>query len=79
MDKQMEAKHSLLFSLLELVACTSVSILCNIPLFTTYPRSLGQSFSNIGAFGKDKVARYKLMEIIKQQPTIIHDFRKEIS
>jgi len=36
-------------------------------------RSLGQSFSNIGAFGKGKVAGYKLMEIIKQQPTIIHD------
>lgn len=35
--------------------------------------SLGQSFSNIGAFGKGKVAGYKLMEIIKQQPTIIHD------
>ncbi|KAH9295405.1 hypothetical protein KI387_038993 [Taxus chinensis] len=35
--------------------------------------SLGQSFSNIAAFGKGKVAGYKLMEIIKQRPTIIHD------
>ncbi|GMP28913.1 hypothetical protein CsSME_00004257 [Camellia sinensis var. sinensis] len=35
--------------------------------------SLGQSFSNLGAFSKGKAAGYKLMEIIKQKPTIIQD------
>ncbi|KAF2316256.1 hypothetical protein GH714_041597 [Hevea brasiliensis] len=35
--------------------------------------SLGQSFSNLGAFSKGKVAGYKLMEIIKQKPSIIQD------
>ncbi|KAI5341005.1 hypothetical protein L3X38_020279 [Prunus dulcis] len=35
--------------------------------------SLGQSFSNLGAFSKGKSAGYKLMEIIKQKPTIIQD------
>ncbi|KAL9673102.1 hypothetical protein QQ045_029355 [Rhodiola kirilowii] len=35
--------------------------------------SLGQSFSNLGAFSKGKVAAYKLMEIISQKPTIIQD------
>ncbi|KAM7279225.1 hypothetical protein ACFE04_006359 [Oxalis oulophora] len=35
--------------------------------------SLGQSFSNLGAFSKGKTAGYKLMEIIKQKPTIIQD------
>ncbi|XP_051120699.1 ABC transporter B family member 19 [Andrographis paniculata] len=33
--------------------------------------SLGQSFSNLGAFSKGKAAGYKLMEIIKQKPTIV--------
>ncbi|KAJ6843704.1 ABC transporter B family member 19-like [Iris pallida] len=35
--------------------------------------SLGQSFSNLGAFSKGKAAGYKLMEIIRQKPTIIQD------
>ncbi|KAF9663718.1 hypothetical protein SADUNF_Sadunf17G0081200 [Salix dunnii] len=35
--------------------------------------SLGQSFSNLGAFSKGKAAGYKLMEIIKQRPSIIQD------
>lgn len=35
--------------------------------------SLGQSFSNLGAFSKGKAAGYKLMEIIKQKPTITQD------
>ncbi|XP_010552950.1 PREDICTED: ABC transporter B family member 19-like [Tarenaya hassleriana] len=35
--------------------------------------SLGQSFSNLGAFSKGKVAGYKLMEIINQRPSIIQD------
>ena len=36
-------------------------------------KSLGKSFSNIGVFEKGKVAGYKLMDIINQQPTISHD------
>ncbi|KAK9741149.1 hypothetical protein RND81_03G085300 [Saponaria officinalis] len=35
--------------------------------------SLGQSFSNLGAFSKGKAAGFKLMEIIKQKPTIVQD------
>lgn len=35
-----------------------------------YNRSLGQSFSNLGAFSKGKSAGYKLLEIIKHNPTI---------
>ncbi|KAJ4707471.1 ABC transporter B family protein [Melia azedarach] len=35
--------------------------------------SLGQSFSNLGAFSKGKAAGYKLMEIINQKPTIVQD------
>ncbi|KAL4197759.1 hypothetical protein AMTRI_Chr04g252710 [Amborella trichopoda] len=35
--------------------------------------SLGQSFSNLGAFSKGKVAGYKLMEIIQQKASIIQD------
>ncbi|GAB2216531.1 hypothetical protein Drorol1_Dr00024306 [Drosera rotundifolia] len=35
--------------------------------------SLGQSFSNLGAFSKGKAAGYKLMEIIQQKPTIVQD------
>ncbi|CAF1715668.1 unnamed protein product [Brassica napus] len=35
--------------------------------------SLGQSFSNLGAFSKGKSAGYKLMEIINQRPTIVQD------
>ncbi|GFQ06451.1 ABC transporter b family member 19 [Phtheirospermum japonicum] len=35
--------------------------------------SLGQSFSNLGAFSKGKVAGYKLMEMIKQKPMIVQD------
>lgn len=33
--------------------------------------SLGQSFSNLGAFSKGKAAGYKLMDIIRQKPTIV--------
>ncbi|KAF9595279.1 hypothetical protein IFM89_038414, partial [Coptis chinensis] len=35
--------------------------------------SLGQSFSNLGAFSKGKAAGYKLMEIIEQKPSIVQD------
>ncbi|XWS32858.1 hypothetical protein CRYUN_Cryun22dG0026200 [Craigia yunnanensis] len=35
--------------------------------------SLGQSFSNLGAFSKGKAAGYKLMEIVKQKPSIMQD------
>lgn len=42
-------------------------------LFICFDRSLGQSFSNLGAFSKGKAAGYKLMEIIKQRPTIVED------
>ncbi|PKA66622.1 ABC transporter B family member 19 [Apostasia shenzhenica] len=35
--------------------------------------SLGQSFSNLGAFSKGKAAGYKLMEIVRQKPSIIQD------
>lgn len=35
--------------------------------------SLGQSFSNLGAFSKGKAAGYKLLEIIKQKPSIIQE------
>ncbi|CBI22189.3 unnamed protein product, partial [Vitis vinifera] len=35
--------------------------------------SLGQSFSNLGAFSKGKAAGYKLMEIIRQKPSIVQD------
>ncbi|KAL9247718.1 hypothetical protein vseg_021120 [Gypsophila vaccaria] len=35
--------------------------------------SLGQSFSNLGAFSKGKAAGFKLMEIIRQKPTIVQD------
>ncbi|CAN0924368.1 ABC transporter B family member 19 [Linum grandiflorum] len=35
--------------------------------------SLGQSFSNLGAFSKGKAAGYKLMEIINQKPSIVQD------
>jgi len=38
-----------------------------------FNRSLGQSFSNLGAFSKGKAAGYKLMEIINQKPTIVED------
>lgn len=41
--------------------------------FCCFFRSLGQSFSNLGAFSKGKAAGYKLMEIINQRPTIIQD------
>ncbi|CAL9050617.1 unnamed protein product [Musa banksii] len=35
--------------------------------------SLGQSFSNLGAFSKGKASGYKLLEIIRQKPSIIQD------
>ncbi|KAJ0794840.1 putative Type 1 protein exporter [Helianthus annuus] len=39
----------------------------------TISMSLGQSFSNLGAFSKGKAVGYKLLEIIKQKPTIVQD------
>nr|KAJ0223079.1 hypothetical protein LSAT_V11C200052500 [Lactuca sativa] len=35
--------------------------------------SLGHSFSNLGAFSKGIATGYKLLEIIKQKPTIVQD------
>ncbi|KAG6538099.1 ABC transporter B family member 19-like [Zingiber officinale] len=35
--------------------------------------SLGQSFSNLGAFSKGMTAGYKLLEIIRQKPSIVQD------
>ncbi|XP_057768684.1 ABC transporter B family member 19-like [Salvia miltiorrhiza] len=35
--------------------------------------SLGQSFSNLGAFSKGKAAGYKLMEMMKQEPKIVEN------
>ncbi|KAE9449263.1 hypothetical protein C3L33_18835, partial [Rhododendron williamsianum] len=35
--------------------------------------NLGLSFSHLGSFSKGKAAGYRLMEIIKQRPTIIQD------
>lgn len=35
--------------------------------------SLGQSFSNLGAFSKGKASGYKLVEMISQKPSIIQD------
>ncbi|GJN27392.1 hypothetical protein PR202_gb15412 [Eleusine coracana subsp. coracana] len=32
-----------------------------------------QSFSNLGAFSKGKIAGYKLLEVIRQRPTIVQD------
>ncbi|EAY95758.1 hypothetical protein OsI_17633 [Oryza sativa Indica Group] len=37
--------------------------------------SLGQAFSNLGAFSKGKIAGYKLLEVIRQKPSIIHDHK----
>jgi ATP-binding cassette, subfamily B (MDR/TAP), member 1 len=36
-------------------------------------RSLGQAFSNLGAFSKGKIAGFKLLEVIRQRPTIVQD------
>ncbi|KAJ4812820.1 ABC transporter B family member 19 [Rhynchospora pubera] len=35
--------------------------------------SLGQAFSNLGAFSKGKIAGFKLLEVIRQRPTIVQD------
>ncbi|CAH1434228.1 unnamed protein product, partial [Lactuca virosa] len=35
--------------------------------------SLGQLFLNLGAFSRGKVVGYKLLEIIKQKPTVVQD------
>ncbi|TVU16303.1 hypothetical protein EJB05_39860 [Eragrostis curvula] len=35
--------------------------------------SLGQAFSNLGAFSKGKIAGYKLLEVIRQKPSIVDD------
>ncbi|VAH38073.1 unnamed protein product [Triticum turgidum subsp. durum] len=37
--------------------------------------SLGQAFSNLGAFSKGKIAGYKLLEVIRQKPSIVHDHK----
>lgn len=60
---------------LQLLFCIIHGTFCFIHAFgiTDGNRSLGQSFSNVGAFSKGKVAGYKLLEIIKQKPTIIQD------
>ena len=42
-------------------------------MFVCFNRSLGQSFSNLVAFSKGKADGYKLMEFIKQKPTIVED------
>ncbi|KAG5051511.1 hypothetical protein JHK87_003709 [Glycine soja] len=42
-------------------------------MFVYFNRSLGQSFSNLVAFSKGKADGYKLMEFIKQKPTIVED------
>lgn len=85
MGKQMVEKHSLLFSLPLLVACkidlysyyftNTINYHSFISLIqiSCYNRSLGQSFSNLGAFSKGKAAGYKLLEIIKQKPAIVQD------
>jgi ATP-binding cassette, subfamily B (MDR/TAP), member 1 len=36
-------------------------------------RSLGQAFSNLGAFSKGKIAGFKLLEVVRQRPTIVQD------
>lgn len=41
--------------------------------FFTECRSLGQAFSNLGAFSKGKIAGFKLLEVIHQRPTIVQD------
>ncbi|GJN01570.1 hypothetical protein PR202_ga18847 [Eleusine coracana subsp. coracana] len=37
--------------------------------------SLGQAFSNLGAFSKGKIAGYKLLEVIRQKPSIVNDYK----
>ncbi|AQK46563.1 ABC transporter B family member 19 [Zea mays] len=37
--------------------------------------SLGQAFSNLGAFSKGKIAGYKLLEVIRQKPSIVNDHK----
>ncbi|KAF8651334.1 hypothetical protein HU200_063590 [Digitaria exilis] len=37
--------------------------------------SLGQAFSNLGAFSKGKMAGYKLLEVIRQKPSIVNDHK----
>ena len=44
----------------------------NLPKFMNC-RSLGQSFSTLGAFSKGKITGYKLLEVIRQRPTIVQD------
>ena len=41
--------------------------------YFTECRSLGQAFSNLGAFSKGKIAGFKLLEVIRQRPTIVQD------
>lgn len=49
-------------------------LLFNNCLFCFY-RSLGQAFSNLGAFSKGKIAGYKLLEVIRQKPSIVNDHK----
>ncbi|KAF8660180.1 hypothetical protein HU200_057745 [Digitaria exilis] len=37
--------------------------------------SLGQAFSNLGAFSKGKMAGYKLLEVIRQKPSIVNNHK----
>jgi len=59
----------------DVVLCILCFVITWMSLFVSVCvfRSLGQSFSNLGAFSKGKAAGYKLMEIINQRPTIIQD------
>ena len=50
-----------------------ITILTNTHSSFSFLRSLGQSFSNLSAFSKGKVAGFKLMDIINQRPKIVQD------
>jgi ATP-binding cassette, subfamily B (MDR/TAP), member 1 len=49
--------------------------LCLITSLIDLDRSLGQAFSNLGAFSKGKIAGYKLLEVIRQKPSIVNDHK----
>ena len=48
--------------------------MCNNFLFCFY-RSLGQAFSNLGAFSKGKIVGYKLLDVMHQKPSIVNDHK----
>lgn len=81
-DRLTVEKHLRRFSQPLLVACkislyrcfqTFTGFFYKLTTFVNVDRSLGQSFSNLGAFSKGKSAGYKLMEIINQKPTITNN------